>query len=227
MSTPLNRLRRFPLQGTTPAARQSRFRGVPGRGCAALASPEWLVRCAHIARVGVASFLYPHFSQGHGTPCHYTSFLTPHPASWATTRVAPTPSFLIPHSSKTTAEPKLRHSARSRGIHVSPALQLGCCDYAQHDGVGKAPLPPSPTPFPVFPHPSLLARARHALPLHQPPSPLTPHPSPLTPHSPHPSPLILTPHPSPLIPHSYDLTPPSSPLKWAIHFHMDKRFGPC
>ena len=99
MSTPLNRLRRFPLQGTTPAARQSRFRGVPGRGCAALASPEWLVRCAHIARVGVASFLYPHFSQGHGTPCHYTSFLTPHPASWATTRVAPTPSFLIPHSS--------------------------------------------------------------------------------------------------------------------------------
>ena len=47
ISNPLNRLRRFPLQGTTPAARQSRLRGVPGRGCASLASPEWLVRCAH------------------------------------------------------------------------------------------------------------------------------------------------------------------------------------
>ena len=38
ISTPLNRLRRFPLQGTTPAARQSRLRGVPGRGFASLAS---------------------------------------------------------------------------------------------------------------------------------------------------------------------------------------------
>ena len=37
-----------------------------------------------------------------------------------------------------------------------PALQLGCCDYAQHDGMCRAPLPPSPTPFPVFPHSSLL-----------------------------------------------------------------------
>ena len=72
LSTPLNRLRRFPLQGTTPAARQSRFRGVPGRGCAALASPRLLVRFANLAGVGVASFLYPHCSQGHGTPCHYT-----------------------------------------------------------------------------------------------------------------------------------------------------------
>ena len=34
----------------------------------------------------------------------------------------------------------------------SPALQLGCCDYAQHDGVCRATLPPSPTPFPVLPH---------------------------------------------------------------------------
>ena len=49
----------------------------------------------------------------------------------------------------------------------SPAIQLGCCDYAQHDGVCRAPLPPSPTPFPVFPHPSLLP----------------PHSSLLTPHS--------------------------------------------
>ena len=33
------------------------------------------------------------------------------------------------------AEPKLRHSARSRGIHASLSLHLGCCDYAQHDGL--------------------------------------------------------------------------------------------
>ena len=49
LSTPLNRLRRFPLQGTTPAARQSRLRGVPGRGCASRTSPRLLVRCAHFA----------------------------------------------------------------------------------------------------------------------------------------------------------------------------------
>ena len=48
-----------------------------------------------------------------------------------------------------TAEPKLRHSARSRGIHlclpthqpekpVPSALQYGYCDFAQYDGVGRA-----------------------------------------------------------------------------------------
>ena len=58
-----------------------------------------------------------------------------------------------------------------------PALQHRCCDYAQHDGVCRAPLPPSPTPFPVFPHSY----------------DLTPHSSLLTPHS-----YDLTPHPSPL-----------------------------
>ena len=62
-----------------------------------------------------------------------------------------------------------------------PALQHRCCDYAQHDGMCRAPLPPSPTPFPVFPHsyditphPSLLT---------PPSSPLPPHSSLLTPHS--------------------------------------------
>ena len=39
-----------------------------------------------------------------------------------------------------------------------PALQHRCCDYAQHDGMCRATLPPSPTPFPVFPHPSLHPR---------------------------------------------------------------------
>ena len=108
ISTPLNRLRRFPLQGTTPAARQSRFRGVPGRGCASLASPRLLVRCAHLAGVCVASFLTPHFSSWarHAVPLRQTpSFLTPHRSSWATTRVAPTASPLTPHSSPLTPHP--------------------------------------------------------------------------------------------------------------------------
>ena len=69
--------------------------------------------------------------------------------------------------------------------------------------------------------PSLLTRARHAVPLRPPSSPLTPHPSPLTPPSspltPHPSPLtppssLLTPHSSLLTPHSSLLTPHSSLL---------------
>ena len=81
LSTPLNRLRRFPLQGTTPAARQSRFRGVPGRGCASLASPRLLARCAHIAEcwgclISHASLLS---RARHAVPLRQTpSFLTPH-----------------------------------------------------------------------------------------------------------------------------------------------------
>ena len=89
----------------------------------------------------------------------------------------------------------------------SPALQLGCCDYAQHDGVCRAPLPPSPspfpTPFPVIPrvveeslaYQNSLQEMRRLDLLETNSSPLTPHPSPLTPH---PSPL--TPHPSLLSP---------------------------
>ena len=59
----------------------------------------------------------------------------------------------------------------------------------------------------LIPQASLLARARHAVPLHQTPSPLTPHPSLLTPHS-----SLLTPHSSLLTPHSSLLTPHSSLL---------------
>ena len=57
---------------------------------------------------------------------------------------AQTPSFPAVPSA-----PKLRHSARSRGIHlclpthqpekpVPSALQYGYCDFAQYDGVGRA-----------------------------------------------------------------------------------------
>ena len=58
----------------------------------------------------------------------------------------PNPNAVIPG---VPVEPKLRHSARSRGIHlclpthqpekpVPSALQYGYCDFAQYDGVGRA-----------------------------------------------------------------------------------------
>ena len=59
----------------------------------------------------------------------------PHSSSWATTRVAPTP---LKDSGRTQTS---SFRAQSRNP-CSPALQLGCCDYAQHDGVCRAPLPP-------------------------------------------------------------------------------------
>ena len=64
----------------------------------------------------------------------------------------------------------------------------------------------TPTPSPLHPHPSLLTRARHAVPL-RPSSLLTPHSSLLPPHS-----YDLTPHSSLLRPHSSLLPPPSSLL---------------
>ena len=184
--TPPKRLRRLPLKGATPAARQSRFRGVPGRGCASRTSPERLVRCAHLAGVGAASFLTPHFS------------------SWATTRVAPTP---LKDSGST---PTSSFRAQSRNP-CPPALQHRCCDYAQHDGMCRATLPPSPTPFPLISHPpsSLLP----------PPSSLLPPPSSLLiPHS-----SLLTPHPSPLTPHSSLLS--SHPNHQNQHEHHPRHSG--
>ena len=109
LSTPLNRLRRFPLQGTTPAARQSRFRGIPGRGFASLASPEWLVRCAHLAEVGLPhpSLLPPPSSPlpppSSPLPPH-SSPLTPHPSF-----LTPHSSLLRPHSSPLTPDRNSRN----------------------------------------------------------------------------------------------------------------------
>ena len=59
------------------------------------------------------------------------------------------------HSAHQPPAPKLRHSARSRGIHFSLpthqpekpapfALHYGYCDFAQYDGVGRATVSPSP-----------------------------------------------------------------------------------
>ena len=73
--------------------------GIPLGSSASRTSPEWLVRFAHFAGVWVASFVCPHFSQGHGTPCPYglTPYsygLTPH--SYGLT---PTTSLLTPTTS--------------------------------------------------------------------------------------------------------------------------------
>ena len=152
--TPPKRLRRLPLKGATPAARQSRLRGVPGRGFASRTSHQGLVRFAHFA---------PHFSQGGQLGCliphaflltrarHAVPLLlTPHFSSWATTRVAPTP-ILTPHSSFLTHPPSpLKDSRRTQTSSFRaqsrnpcpPALQLGCCDYAQHDGVCRTTVSP-------------------------------------------------------------------------------------
>ena len=125
-------------------------------------------------------------------PVFPPSSLLPPPSSL----LPPQPSLLTPPSSRLTphsspfkdsgSTPTSSFRAQSRNP-CFPALQLGCCDYAQHDGMCRAPLPPSPTPFPVFPPSSLLP---------PPSSPLTPHSSPLTPHS-----SLLTPHSSLLTPH--------------------------
>ena len=114
--------------------------GIPLGSSASRTSPEWLVRCAHFAGLGL-----PH-----------SSTLT---SRKGTARRATT-AFKDSGSIQTSS-----FRAQSRNP-CFPALQHRCCDYAQHDGMCRAPLPPSPTPFPVFP----------------PSSPLTPHPSLLTPH---------------------------------------------
>ena len=170
ISTPLNRLRRFPLQGTTPAARQSRFRSVPGRGCASRTSPQGLVRCAHLA--GCWGCLIPLPSllsrARHAVPLHQTpSFLTLHFASWATTRVAPTPSLLTPTTSFLTPTTSF----------LTPHPSLLTPHFASWATTRVAP-----TPSLLTPHSSLL----------------TPHSSLLTPHSSllTPTTSFLIPHPS-------------------------------
>ena len=96
------------------------------------------------------------------------------------------------HPSKTAAVSKLRHSARSRGIHVSP-----------HSNIDAATTR------------SMTACVGHRCPHlpHHSPSFLTPTTSLLTPH-----PSFLTPHPSFLTPHPSFLTPTTSPLKTSALF---------
>ena len=61
---------------------------------------------------------------------------TPSPITHALPPSFPAP----PVISAVSAEPKLRHSARSRGIHGPLPPHHRCCDYAQHDGVCRATL---------------------------------------------------------------------------------------
>ena len=124
--------------------------GIPHGSSASRTSPERLVRFANFAREA-CSLRSP---RGVGLP--HSSRITSHKG---TARRATTtdPSFLIPprHSGSKRRTQTSSFRAQSRNP-CFPALQLGCCDYAQHDGMCRAPLPPSPTPFPVFPHSSLL-----------------------------------------------------------------------
>ena len=69
--------------------------------------PNGLFAALTSRSAGASSFLTPHFSQGHGTPCHYTrpphsSPLTPHPSL-----LTPHPSPLTPHPSLLTPHPSL------------------------------------------------------------------------------------------------------------------------
>ena len=78
---------------------------------------------------------------------------TPSPITHALPPSFPAPP-VIPAVS---AEPKLRHSARSRGIHDPLPLHHRCCDYAQHDGVCRAtPSPITHALLPSFPAPPVI-----------------------------------------------------------------------
>ena len=71
------------------------------------------------SRSWVASFLTPHFSQGHGTPCHYSSLPFPHSSPLISHHGQPQGLPLRPL--KTDAEPKLRHSALdAESGHTTP-----------------------------------------------------------------------------------------------------------
>ena len=118
-----------------------------------------------------------------------TDPLTPHFSSWATTRVAPTPSPLAKARHAVPLRPlplaKARHAVPLRPLasqrHGTP------CPYALSPHKGTARRTPTPSP---------LAKARHAVPLR-----------------PHPSQRHGTPCPYDLTPHSYDLTPHPSLLR--------------
>ena len=188
--------------------------------------PNGLFAALTSRSAGVASFLTPHCSQGHGTPCPYG--LTHR----ATTRVAPTPSLLTkarhavplrltpqcnhkgsllsPHSSLLTPHSSLLTPLAS--LHpVIPGLPRNlpssCCLYfapctSWRTGTARRAPTASPTGqpqgLPLRPHSS----QRHG----------TPCPYGLTPHSNHTPPYDLTPHSYDLTPHSSLLTPTTSLL---------------
>ena len=72
--------------------------GIPHGSSASRTSPEWLVRFAHIAGVGVASFLTPHFSQGTARRATTTDPLTPTTSLLTLQRQRQNPDFVIPRA---------------------------------------------------------------------------------------------------------------------------------
>ena len=128
--------------------------GIPHGSSASRTSPEWLVRCAHLAGVGVASFLTPHFSQGTARRATTPDPLTPH-----SSLLTPHSSLLTPHSYDLTPHSSL----------LTPHSSL----LTPH----SSPLTPHPSP--LTPHPSPLTP--HPSPLTPHSSLLTPHSSLLTP----------------------------------------------
>ena len=113
------------------------------------------------------SLLTPHSSL---LPPH-ASLLPPH-----SSLLPPHASLLIPHPSKTAAVPQLRHSARSRGIHVPLHSNLDAATTRSMTACAGHRCPHHPHHSPSFltPPSSLLPPPSSLLP---------PHPSLLTPHS--------------------------------------------
>ena len=161
-----------------------------------LRSPRGLLGCL----ISHASLL-----SRHGTPCHYNC--PPH--SYDLTPHTGQPQGLPLHPSKTAAVPQLRHSARSRGIHVplhsnldaATTRSMTACAGQRCPITHTSPRLSSPLPPPSY---DLTPPSYDLTP---PSSLLTPPSSLLTPHS-----YDLTPHSYDLTPHSYDLTPPSYAL---------------
>ena len=98
----------------------------------------------------VPCILYPMaLGHGHGTPCPYD--LTPHST------------LHTPHSTRHSGSKRRTQTSSFRAQSRNPCLPSRthrCCDYAQHDGVCRETLPPSPTPctrhsahHPIIPRP--------------------------------------------------------------------------
>ena len=81
--------------------------GIPHGSSASRTSPERLVRCAHLAGVGVSSFLTPHFSQGTARRATTTDPLIPHASLLIMGNHKGCPYDLTPHSSPLTPHPSL------------------------------------------------------------------------------------------------------------------------
>ena len=140
--------------------------------------PKGLFASLTLRGFGVASFLTPHFSPGHGTPCHYTrpphssllrphhpygltphpSFLTPHssPLTPHSSLLTPHPSFLTPHSSLLTPHSSLLTPHSSLLTPHSSLLTPHSSPHPRHSGLDPEPFLRQPT----YPRRGTACRAR-------------------------------------------------------------------